>query len=60
MAQKGSCGGGNSCEMRAEKYRGSRKDMAEEKKKTIFFEEEEDKEKIYLVASSQSNEGAVV
>jgi hypothetical protein len=59
VAHTRSCGGGNSCEVRAEKYRGSKeRDIAEEKKKTGFFEQS--KEKIYLVASSQSSEGAVV
>lgn len=56
--QKGSCGGGISCEVRAEKYRGSKKGIAEGKEKDSFFEQS--KEKIYLVASSQSSEGAVV
>ena len=35
------------------------KENSGEKEKDSFFEEE-DKEKIYLVASSQSSEGAVV
>ena len=34
-----------------------KKDIAEERKRQFF---EQDKEKIYLVASSQSSEGAVV